>query len=48
MLQVLILMTIVKQTLIVQILELQQNGVSVQLVLYVMLVVLYRKSMIKF
>ena len=48
MLQVSILMTIVKQTPIVLILELQQNGVSVQLVLYVMLVVLYRTSIIKF
>ena len=48
MLQVLIPKTIVKQTLIVLILELQQNGVSVQLVLYVMLVVLYRQSIITF
>lgn len=44
MLQVLIPMTIVKQTLIALILEPPKNGVSVQLVRYVMLVVLNQKS----
>ena len=46
MLQVLIPMTIVKQTLITLILEPPKNGVSVQLVRYVMLVVLNQKSKI--